>query len=228
MKLYYFMSSPFLPFFLPSSPPFLWPVQLIIGNFGLSMDQSRSQMALWAIMAAPLFMSNDLRTISSGARNILQNKMAISINQDPMGIQGRRILKVSHFCMDLASSCKCLSWKKNRNELIETFVFNTLSSLLHIYYTCPLIYTFLLIIYYYLHFFFHPFLSPRRKVTLKCTGAPCLKMPVPWCSSVVVMTCLTATRLLLLNLTTPLVATRYWMSIKVFYTVCWLLSVVGY
>lgn len=57
------------------------------------MDQSRSQMALWAIMAAPLFMSNDLRTISSGARSILQNKMAISINQDPMGIQGKRIVK---------------------------------------------------------------------------------------------------------------------------------------
>ncbi|XP_044185754.1 alpha-N-acetylgalactosaminidase-like isoform X1 [Thunnus albacares] len=69
------------------------PDMLIIGDFGLSMDQSRSQMALWAIMAAPLFMSNDLRTISSGARSILQNKMAISINQDPMGIQGKRIVK---------------------------------------------------------------------------------------------------------------------------------------
>lgn len=68
--------------------------QLVIGNFGLSMDQSRSQMALWAIMAAPLFMSNDLRTLNSGARAILQNKAAISINQDILGIQGRRLLKV--------------------------------------------------------------------------------------------------------------------------------------
>lgn len=66
------------------------------------MDQSRSQMALWAIMAAPLFMSNDLRTISSGARNILQNKMAITINQDPLGIQGRRLVKVTHLCMNLS------------------------------------------------------------------------------------------------------------------------------
>lgn len=78
------------------------------------MDQSRSQMALWAIMAAPLFMSNDLRTISSGARNILQNKMAISINQDPMGIQGRRIVKVTNFCVDLAASCRCSSWEKKQ------------------------------------------------------------------------------------------------------------------
>lgn len=46
-------------------------------------------------MAAPLFMSNDLRTISSEARSILQNKIAISINQDPLGFQGRRLIKVT-------------------------------------------------------------------------------------------------------------------------------------
>lgn len=46
-------------------------------------------------MAAPLFMSNDLRTISSEARSILQNKIAISINQDPLGFQGRRLVKVT-------------------------------------------------------------------------------------------------------------------------------------
>lgn len=68
--------------------------QLIIGNFGLSMDQARSQMALWAIMAAPLIMSNDLRKLDNGARAILQNKVAIAINQDSMGIQGRRLLQV--------------------------------------------------------------------------------------------------------------------------------------
>ncbi|XP_070843167.1 alpha-N-acetylgalactosaminidase-like [Chaetodon trifascialis] len=80
---------------IPVSGPGRWndPDMLVIGNFGLNMDQSRTQMALWAIMAAPLYMSNDLRSISSGARSILQNKMAISINQDPMGIQGRRIVK---------------------------------------------------------------------------------------------------------------------------------------
>lgn len=59
------------------------------------MEQSRTQMAMWAIMAAPLFMSNDLRTISSEARSILQNKIAISINQDPLGFQGRRLVKVT-------------------------------------------------------------------------------------------------------------------------------------
>lgn len=78
-----------------SAPSSLYlPPQLIIGNFGLSLEQSRSQMALWAIMASPLIMSNDLRNLDNSARAILQNKVAIAINQDPLGIQGRRLLQV--------------------------------------------------------------------------------------------------------------------------------------
>lgn len=51
-------------------------------------------MALWTVMAAPLLMSTDLRTISPSAKEILQNRLMIQINQDPRGIQGRRIVKV--------------------------------------------------------------------------------------------------------------------------------------
>ena len=48
-------------------------------------------MALWSIMAAPLIMSTDLRTIKVEFKSILLNKHVIKINQDPMGIQGRRV-----------------------------------------------------------------------------------------------------------------------------------------
>lgn len=68
--------------------------QLVIGNFGLSWDQSVTQMAMWAIMAAPLFMSNDLRHISPEAKGLLQNKEVIAINQDPLGKQGYQLVKV--------------------------------------------------------------------------------------------------------------------------------------
>lgn len=51
-------------------------------------------MALWTVLAAPLFMSTDLRTISAQNMDILQNPLMIKINQDPLGIQGRRIRKV--------------------------------------------------------------------------------------------------------------------------------------
>ncbi|KAK7077471.1 hypothetical protein SK128_014584 [Halocaridina rubra] len=71
------------------------PDMLIIGNFGLSYEQSKSQMAMWAIFAAPLLMSVDLRTIRPEYKSILQNRGVIAVNQDPLGIQGKRIYKVS-------------------------------------------------------------------------------------------------------------------------------------
>lgn len=46
---------------------------LIIGNYGLSYDQSKAQMAIWAILAAPLIMSNDLEQIQSEFKEILLN-----------------------------------------------------------------------------------------------------------------------------------------------------------
>ncbi|KAF7666556.1 hypothetical protein LDENG_00101500 [Lucifuga dentata] len=108
---------------VPAAGPGSWndPDMLILGDFGLSMDQSRSQMAIWAILAAPLFMSNDLRTISSGARTILQNKMAIAINQDPLGIQGRRILKeksgIEVFLRPLSNNCSALVFFSRRTDM---------------------------------------------------------------------------------------------------------------
>jgi len=70
------------------------PDMLLLGNYGLSYDQERTQMAMWCMLAAPLFMSVDLRTISAQSKALLQNSRAISINQDPLGIQARRITKV--------------------------------------------------------------------------------------------------------------------------------------
>jgi len=70
------------------------PDMLILGNFGLSYEQERVQMALWSMMASPLIMSNDLRNMRASSKALLQNKYAIAINQDRMGKQGRRIKEV--------------------------------------------------------------------------------------------------------------------------------------
>jgi hypothetical protein len=71
------------------------PDMLIIGNFGLSYGQSQAQMALWSVLAAPLIMSVDLRTIDPWFKEILQNKNLIAINQDSLGVMGKRIAKVN-------------------------------------------------------------------------------------------------------------------------------------
>ncbi|KAM3963174.1 alpha-N-acetylgalactosaminidase-like [Aphomia sociella] len=69
------------------------PDMLIIGNFGLSVDQARVQMAVWSILAAPLLMSVDLATIRPEFKQILLNKDIIAIDQDKLGKQGLRIWK---------------------------------------------------------------------------------------------------------------------------------------
>jgi len=69
------------------------PDMLIIGDFGLSFEQSKAQMAFWAIFAAPLYMSNDLRRLTPWQKEILLNKEIININQDKLGKQGRRVNK---------------------------------------------------------------------------------------------------------------------------------------
>lgn len=53
-------------------------------------------MALWAILAAPLFMSNKLSTVQPNFKKILQNTEVIGVNQDKLGIQGKRIYKVAY------------------------------------------------------------------------------------------------------------------------------------
>jgi hypothetical protein len=67
-------------------------MQLIIGDFSLSIDQAQTQMALWAVLASPLIMSNDLRTIRPEFVSILQNEDVIKVNQDTMGHQARRLV----------------------------------------------------------------------------------------------------------------------------------------
>ncbi|CAH1777534.1 unnamed protein product [Owenia fusiformis] len=72
------------------------PDMLIIGDYGLSIDQQKAQMAMWAMMAAPLIMSTDLRNIRPESKAILQNKGVIAINQDPMGKMGKVVYTQSN------------------------------------------------------------------------------------------------------------------------------------
>jgi hypothetical protein len=64
------------------------PDQLVIGDYGLSTNQQQIQMSLWSMMSAPLFVSADLRAIGSESVHILFNRIALSIDQDNLGILG--------------------------------------------------------------------------------------------------------------------------------------------
>jgi hypothetical protein len=61
---------------------------LVIGNPGLSISEQKAQMALWAIMASPLYISAEVATIPDESLRILMNEKVIAVNQDEKGKQG--------------------------------------------------------------------------------------------------------------------------------------------
>ncbi|QRN55684.1 glycoside hydrolase family 27 protein [Dyella caseinilytica] len=67
------------------------PDMLEVGNGGMTDVEYRSHFSLWSIMAAPLLIGTDLRTIKPDALQILLNKEVIAVDQDPLGIQGKQV-----------------------------------------------------------------------------------------------------------------------------------------
>jgi alpha-galactosidase len=64
---------------------------LEVGNGGLTNTEYRSHFSLWALMAAPLIAGNDIANMDEVTRAILLNKEVIAVNQDALGVQGRRV-----------------------------------------------------------------------------------------------------------------------------------------
>jgi len=67
------------------------PDMLLVGLGKITDDESRTQVSLWSLLAAPLIASADLRKVSAASLAILSNPEVIAVDQDPAGIQGRRI-----------------------------------------------------------------------------------------------------------------------------------------
>jgi alpha-galactosidase len=67
------------------------PDMLEIGNGGMTEDESRTHMSLWAILAAPLLAGNDLTKTTPRTLAILTNREVIAIDQDALGQQADRI-----------------------------------------------------------------------------------------------------------------------------------------
>jgi alpha-galactosidase len=58
-------------------------------NLGMYPSEAESQFSLWAIAAAPLIAGVDVRLMSLQTQLLLENRQAIAIDQDPLGVQGR-------------------------------------------------------------------------------------------------------------------------------------------
>ncbi|MFE5494338.1 ricin-type beta-trefoil lectin domain protein [Streptomyces virginiae] len=64
------------------------PDFLIAGSPGLTAAESRSQVALWSMMAAPFILSSDVSKLTPSGLAALGNTRLIALDQDPMGRQG--------------------------------------------------------------------------------------------------------------------------------------------
>jgi alpha-galactosidase len=70
------------------------PDMLEVGNGGMTTTEYRSHFSLWCLLAAPLMAGNDLKSMPAEIREILTNKEVIAVDQDALGMQGRRVAKV--------------------------------------------------------------------------------------------------------------------------------------
>jgi alpha-galactosidase len=74
------------------SKPGHWndPDMLEVGNGGMTADEYRTHMSLWALLRAPLIAGNDLRTMTEETKSILMNAEVIAIDQDPEALPVQR------------------------------------------------------------------------------------------------------------------------------------------
>ncbi|MCQ2422368.1 MAG: alpha-galactosidase [Lachnospiraceae bacterium] len=69
------------------------PDMLMIGMDGLTDNMYRTHMAMWCMMNSPLMLGLDLRRVTKGDKlyRIIANEQLIALNQDPLGVQAKRI-----------------------------------------------------------------------------------------------------------------------------------------
>ena len=71
------------------------PDMLQVGN-GMTVGEDRAHFTMWCMLSAPLMAGNDLRNMSPETIEILMNREAIAIDQDPLGVQGFPFKKDGH------------------------------------------------------------------------------------------------------------------------------------
>jgi hypothetical protein len=64
---------------------------LQVGNGDKTVEENQSHFDLWCIQASPLVMGNNLMSMDENIFTILSNREVIAVDQDSLGVQGRRV-----------------------------------------------------------------------------------------------------------------------------------------
>eukprot|EP00253_Pinus_taeda_P036629 PITA_36629 len=69
------------------------PDMLEVGNGKMTTEEYVSHFSIWALMKSPLLIGCDVTSIDKKTYEILSNSEVIAVNQDPLGVQGRKVSK---------------------------------------------------------------------------------------------------------------------------------------
>ncbi|NLG83159.1 MAG: glycoside hydrolase family 27 protein, partial [Firmicutes bacterium] len=69
---------------------------------GMSFLEYQTHMSMWCMAASPLMIGCDVRALDRETADLLMNREVLAINQDPLGIPGRRVKTMG----------RCEVWKK--------------------------------------------------------------------------------------------------------------------
>ena len=64
---------------------------LEVGNSGMSDDEYKTHMSMWAMLKSPLLMGNDFSNIDAPTLSLLSNPALLAVSQDPLGIPPTRV-----------------------------------------------------------------------------------------------------------------------------------------
>jgi alpha-galactosidase len=68
-----------------NDPDYLGP------ELGMTADQARAQFTMWSVLAAPLIVGSDVRSLSQNTIDMLTNRDVLAVDQDKLGVQGTKI-----------------------------------------------------------------------------------------------------------------------------------------
>jgi alpha-galactosidase len=106
------------------------PDMLEVGNGGMTTDEYRTHMSLWAILAAPLLAGNDLSTMTPETVVLLTNHNVIAVDQDAAGKQGDRVSAegpIEVWARVLADGSKAVGiFNRHQKELVARVDFSTM------------------------------------------------------------------------------------------------------
>ena len=79
-----------------NDPDYLVPMRpLPGGGYEMTYDESKTQLGMWAIMAAPLIIGSDPRTLPAEMIAALRNPEIVAVDQDPLARQGVKVADTS-------------------------------------------------------------------------------------------------------------------------------------